>query len=423
MIILLSAFSLLSGIQTANGEAIDVFSKPLSIATHETYEKTLLSIDRTESLIATTQYNAKLKSKLKLGVLLKLNFMDEELVFTVSEVDKTKQGDVTYSAEMLVDKKQSAGKDDTPRVLSIAESGGSIVGSLTYNGALYKLRPNGKGETLVIEVNETELLDHDDAYFEDFLSSHYSDFDIETHAEDEVLVGQLADSGNEYTVIVAYTSAFAQAAGNIPAYMNLLQQETNTAYANSGVSTRVNIVHSYQTRYNDTGNFSRDISNFSNTRRATTRRLYRLRNRHQADLMILLTGNGYSFCGQASGIGVNARNAFAVARESCATGYYSFGHEIGHLFGARHIITQDNSRSPYAYGHGYCNVTPNTWRTTMAYNCPANTGGPRIQQWSNPNVSISGQTTGSTALENNARVLNVRATTVANFRDASAQTQ
>ena len=78
--------------------------------------------------------------------------------------------------------------------------------------------------------------------------------------------------------------------------------------------------------------------------------------------MILLTGNGYSFCGLASGIGVSEDTAFAVASETCATGYYSFGHEIGHLFGARHIITQDPTPTPFSYGHGYCNTTASTWR-------------------------------------------------------------
>ena len=152
------------------------------------------------------------------------------------------------------------------------------------------------------------------------------------------------------------------------------------------------------------GSFYTDRTYFTNASNAETAELYGLRDTYAADIMIVLTGNSYGFCGLANGIGVGAADALGFASEQCAAGYYSFGHEIGHLFGARHIITQDPNTTPYAYGHGYCNVTSNTWRTVMAYNCPSGTGGPRIQQWSNPNVSLSGQPTGTTHTEHNARV-------------------
>jgi hypothetical protein len=51
----------------------------------------------------------------------------------------------------------------------------------------------------------------------------------------------------------------------------------------------------------------------------------------------------------------------------------------------------------------------------MAYNCPTNTGGPRIQQWSNPNISINDEPTGTQDVEFNAFVMNDRIDTVANF--------
>ena len=98
---------------------------------------------------------------------------------------------------------------------------------------------------------------------------------------------------------------------------------------------------------------------------------------------------------------------------SCATGYYSFGHEIGHLQSARHDIATDGSLTPYAYGHGYRSPT-NAWRTIMAYNCSSSC--PRINYWSNPAKTYNGQAMGTAATSNNTRQLNERVATVAAFR-------
>ena len=71
-----------------------------------------------------------------------------------------------------------------------------------------------------------------------------------------------------------------------------------------------------------------------------------------ADVGVLLINNA-SACGLASGIGSTAATAFAAVYWDCATGYYSFAHEIGHLHAARHDPENDPTTTPYAYGHGY----------------------------------------------------------------------
>ena len=97
-----------------------------------------------------------------------------------------------------------------------------------------------------------------------------------------------------------------------------------------------------------------------------------------------------------------ASTAFAVVHYSCATGYYSFAHELRHLMGARH----DRRRLDHVAfrdGHGFQHTASPAWRTVMAYDC---TGGcSRLQYWSNPNVNYSGQAMGTTG-QDNARVLN-----------------
>src|SRR5207253_1221213 len=55
-----------------------------------------------------------------------------------------------------------------------------------------------------------------------------------------------------------------------------------------------------------------------------------------------------------------------------------------------------------------------SWRTIMSYNCPA--GCTRLQYWSNPNIQFGGIAMGTTATNDNARVLNGTNGTVAAFR-------
>lgn len=364
-----------------------------------------------ERVIGKGTYRSQIKNVMRES-LVRLSVSDTPIVLKVDNVIRKSNTRIAFSAA-------TDGKTD---LLYWSENDGQVVGSLHHKGKLYKLRPGSKGETLLIEVSDKSLIDHDEQYYRTAhqmqgLADNPSDNSVNhDYSEKGNTPYNYRASGDEFTVIVAYTSGFRSAAGNIGAYMDLLELETNTSYSNSNVNTRVKIVHAYQTSYQDSGNFYTDRNYFSNSNNSETKKLYDLRDTHNADIMMILTGNSYSFCGLARAIGATAGTALGLARESCATGYYSFGHEIGHLFGARHIIYTDSSTTPFSYGHGYCNTTASTWRTVMAYNCPYRTGGPRIQQWSNPDVYINNQPTGTVHVENNAKVLNVRAETVANFR-------
>ncbi|WKD50119.1 M12 family metallo-peptidase [Microbulbifer spongiae] len=381
-------------------EVYDLFSKPgngnavsekSEIQASEQGKKGIINIGRFNENVKKITHDSRVVFDLK----------DKKILFKVDRVVRKGVERFSFSAS-------SADRGN----IQISENNGRVVGSLNYAGKLFKIRSDENGDTVLIEVPKEDLIDHDEAYHEDY---NYLPL-IDQSLLDFGSVAEAGDSGSEFTVIVAYTSSFANSAGDITAYMDLLELETNMSYENSEVQTRVKIVHAYQTGYSDSGNFATDLNSFSNTSNAHTQQLYDLRNQYNADIMMLLTGNNYSGCGQARSIGATEQNALAAAKESCATGNYSFGHEIGHLFGARHIISQDPSMTPFPYGHGYCNVTAGTWRTVMAYNCPQGTGGSRIQYWSNPDVYIQGQATGTRDIEFNAKVMNVRAVEVANFR-------
>jgi hypothetical protein len=118
----------------------------------------------------------------------------------------------------------------------------------------------------------------------------------------------------------------------------------------------------------------------------------------------------------ASAIGATSSTAFAAVYHGCATGYYSFGHEIGHLQAARHDPNNDPTTTPYAYGHGYQYAAGN-WRTIMAYNCSG--GCTRINWWSNPNKTRGGVPMGTASQSDNTRVLNITSPIMANFKGGS----
>ena len=69
-----------------------------------------------------------------------------------------------------------------------------------------------------------------------------------------------------------------------------------------------------------------------------------------ADAAALLIGD-FDSCGIAFFNAACSCGAFSVTAKSCATGYYSFGHEIGHNFGANHNREKFDSHSGIGYGH------------------------------------------------------------------------
>ena len=114
---------------------------------------------------------------------------------------------------------------------------------------------------------------------------------------------------------------------------------------------------------------------------------------------------------------------FSVTQYSCATGYYSFGHEIGHNFGMFHDQgTEKSCSGTTAFNFGY--RQPNAeFRTMLSYDCkigecdsmPKN-GCPRVQRFSNSNsrYTYNGKPIGN-AKSDNAKQFNQYSSRVAAY--------
>lgn len=287
-----------------------------------------------------------------------------------------------------------------------------VTATVRTEDALYRIEPLGGGLHAVSRVALTQLppehpSEHPTGALTD-AAPERSPFDVS---------GDLsAAASTQIKVLVVYTAAAKSAAGDISSLIQLAIDETNKSYTNSSVSITLAKAAVGSVSYSESGrSYSQHVSALKGTTDGMMDIVHSWRNTYAADVVVLVV-NDSEACGVAAAIKATASSAFAVVHYSCATGYYSFGHEVGHLQGARHDRYVDSSTTPYAYGHGY--VDPyDKWRTVMGYGNACG-GCKRIQYWSNPYVKhpSTGQAMGTTTYENNARVLNETRSTVAAFR-------
>lgn len=292
-------------------------------------------------------------------------------------------------------------------------SDGGVTATVTVGQTQYSIEPLGNGLHAVSRLDQRGFPpEHAPDTPSGALSSS---FDAAVRANPGAGGGTIGALANTtINVMVVYTAAAASATSNITSLIQLAVDETNQSYVNSGINITLNRVYTGQVTYNEANrSFSQHVSALRSTTDGIMDNVHTLRNTYAADVVVLVV-NDSEACGVAAAIMANAASAFAVAHYSCITGYYSFGHEIGHLQGARHDRFVDSSNSPYQYGHGFIPASK-SWRTIMAYgnNCSNCT---RIQYWSNPLKTYGGVAMGTATYEDNARVLNTTAATVAAFR-------
>lgn len=300
--------------------------------------------------------------------------------------------------------------DDLMNSVTLVKGGNEITGTIRIGGQLYKLFPASSGHVLA-SIDESKMpADHPGEYkslpIENIGIERFDD----AHGADQ---GDAATKANTVIrVMVVVTNAAAAKVGNVSNFVNLAISETNAGYANSGVSITMQAAGIYTTSYVESGSFSTDLARIRGTSDGYLDSIHSLRTSNAADVVMFMINNSSS-CGLASAIGASATTAFAAVHHGCATGYYSFGHEIGHLQSARHDPANDPTSTPYAYGHGY-QYASGGWRTIMAYACTNNCT--RLNYWSNPAKTRSGVPMGTTSLHHNQRVLNNTRATMAGFR-------
>lgn len=247
------------------------------------------------------------------------------------------------------------------------------------------------------------------------------------------------EDGSRVDLLVAYTPAARVQEGGSAAIEALINQRVagmNSANKNSGLSFTFELVHVMETSYPETGDVRTDLQRLSYDGDGHLDDVVQARDLHQADMVSLIIAQSK----------VNNSCGIAYAMQSLSTAYASsafnvaaldyagpptcnpltMAHEFGHNMGNHHDRANAGSYTVFPYSYGY--QSPNsTFRTIMAYQC-ANAICPRINHWSNPEITYLGEATGVDyevspgSAADNARSMAQTALYVANFRQNCSPT-
>jgi hypothetical protein len=234
-----------------------------------------------------------------------------------------------------------------------------------------------------------------------------------------------ADDGSTIDVMVVYSNQALAAVGSEQSMMTVIDTailETNNAYANSGIDTRVRLVHAEHVSYNESGSFFIDLDRMTDKGDLYLEEVHTMRDAHRADLVVMLIDD-MDYCGlgwlMTTLSPAFASYGFSVTNWECALTTLTFPHELGHNMGCHHDYANASGDGVFPYSHGHhFSFNGNTYRTVMAY-----PPGLRASYFSNPQVLFAG--TVPTGVEQGepdaadcALTINLTAYTVANFQES-----
>lgn len=305
-------------------------------------------------------------------------------------------------------------KGDPDSSVVLASSGQAVAGTIRHHGRLYKLVPTAAGGQSIEEVGQADPLPPAPDAVPDVIGSGSAGTPSGAAAS--------AD-GTVVDVMIAYTPEAKASYGGtdgVQALAMLAVEESNQAYQNSQVPMQLRLVEVVEANYHDSGDMNVDLNRLTVATDGYLDALSARRDAVGADLVSLLVGSG-NYCGLSWQLGALnpawADYGFSVVHTACATGYYTFGHELGHNLGLSH----DHANSSYGmkpYSFGYQDPS-SAFRTVMAYSCVS--GCTRIQHFSNPEVSYAGRPTGVAGWADAALALSESAPVVATWRASQAE--
>ncbi|HEY9643706.1 MAG TPA: M12 family metallo-peptidase [Coleofasciculaceae cyanobacterium] len=215
-----------------------------------------------------------------------------------------------------------------------------------------------------------------------------------------------SDQAPTLNVMVVYTAAVLQQAGSEAALnsaIDVVEQETNQGYAQSGISHRIKIIQRRQVDYAETGKAETDLNRLLDPADGFLDEVHSLRQRANADTVSFwvteLDACGLGSLMRSPSFAFQNR-AFNVVGYECATTNFSFAHELGHNLGATHDRTNaGDSSGSYPYSYGYQDPE-GAFRTIMAYKdgCPGDC--PRLNVWSNASYELNHKPLGNEQINN-----------------------
>jgi len=222
--------------------------------------------------------------------------------------------------------------DDRSRAYFVVHHG-KITGNIYIDNVQYQIRP--------VDEDVQSITQIDQGGFVDELEPDAPDIE-----RDEQDGSELDSPPNEPAVIdvaVFYTKRTRTQSNDIDAEISLAVLLTNESYANSQISQRLRLVYVAEVDYSGSGDLRLDRDRLQEPNDSHLDSVHPLRDARKADLVSLWVENGSEgACGIAFIMNVVSPTfapfGFSVVRRKCATGYYSFGHELGHNMGRDTIV-------------------------------------------------------------------------------------
>ena len=261
-------------------------------------------------------------------------------------------------------------------------------------------------------------------------------FDSKVHTMDFAHTGT-DEAGEGVTpqtirVLVVYTEDARDAAGgtsSIQADIETMVNETQAAWTASGIVHTIRLAGTKEVIM-DEGSHDKGSEQLEWLFRKANmpgESVYEKREDVDADVVAIVVTTmkdsaGDDICGQAYSIGAdNGAQAVFTVKRGCALSKYSFAHELGHIFGARHDWYVDDSTSPYSEAHGaFISYGTGYRRTIMSYNtwCDEKMGVdcPRIGRFSTPYKYYAGYVLGNASYRYNVYAHHARGARIAHFR-------
>jgi len=294
----------------------------------------------------------------------------------------------------------------------LVRHGDNITGSIHYNGQAYQVMPLGDGEHAIIKVDDSK-------YPEDSVLSE----DGTPQDNHPALPGPLTTQASQtlaqptsalsiVRVMLVFTNQARSKWPDREGLAALMFAEANEGMSNSNIPILFEQAGFFNADYNELLGTTGYNDMLTALRQPTNTSLGQAvsvaRDQNKADLVMMLSTNN-SYCGMAY---LNANKALGFGITSCATGNYTFAHEMGHNLGADHNSDIVAGNYGDAFGYRQDKVLP-YWRTIMSAVCTVSC--PKVNYWSNPDRTFNGLPIGIVGISNNTRMLNLRRDVVANF--------
>lgn len=279
-------------------------------------------------------------------------------------------------------------------------SDGKVTGLIDTDAGRYRIMPVGKGGThAVVEVKTGAFPSEEERALTPPGLPKAPD---KRSMRDEQPCDVMPSSGKAKTfgpmrILVVYTPAAANDSQNIKDDVNLLIRQFNQTLAlNKNFKVTVQLAAAVPVSYTESGDMGTDLDRLSGKVEGFFDNIRQVRDKYKADFVHMIIHGSGDACGigwlldpQRPGSG---DWTFSLSDYGCATGNYSFIHEIGHNMGLNHDRAVVENASSDDFNFGWVDI-PNHIRSVMAYDNACQNAGTscrRLPAYSTPYLYYKG---------------------------------